>query len=96
MNDATARTLEHLQDHNTFRLAPPFEGAVVRYSKPRDGVLDLYSTFVPNDLRGKGLAEDLVQQVLQHVREHQLKVIPSCWYVARYIDRNGEYADLLA
>lgn len=96
MTQLDATSLEHFPDQHEFRLAAPLDGAVVRYSTPQPGVLDLFSTFVPPELRGQGAAHRLVVGVLQHVRENDLKVIPSCWYVARFIEGNSEYQDLVA
>jgi predicted GNAT family acetyltransferase len=53
-------------------------------------------TFVPAELRGRGVAEKLVRTALAEARAKQLKVIPACSYVARFIDRHKEYGDLLA
>lgn len=89
-------TLEHHADAREFRLSAPFEGAVVRYSRPRDGVLDLYSTFVPDALRGQGVAQRLVEDVLQHVKAEGLRVVPSCWYVDVYLNRNPQWQELRA
>jgi predicted GNAT family acetyltransferase len=47
-------------------------------------------------LRGKGLAAELVRAALDDVRGTGSRVIPTCWYVAEFIDSNPEYQDLLA
>ena len=46
--------------------------------------------------RGQGLGAILVQGVLEDVRHAGRTVIPSCWYVAQYIDEHPEQRDLLA
>jgi uncharacterized protein len=53
-------------------------------------------TFVPAELRGRGVAEKLVRAALAEARAKHLKVIPACSYVARFIDHHKEYGDLLA
>ena len=53
-------------------------------------------TFVPPELRGRGVAEQLVRAGLAHAREHNLRVVPACSYVAAFIGRHREFADLLA
>ena len=47
-------------------------------------------------LRGQGLGAILVQGVLDDIRDAGRTVIPSCWYVRRYIDEHPGEADLLA
>jgi hypothetical protein len=57
--------------------------------------LDLYSTYTPTQLRGKGLAAKVVKVSLEYARAKKLKVIPNCWYVRKFIKKNSEYADLI-
>ena len=53
-------------------------------------------TLVPEELRGRGLAEALVKTALDDAMRAGRKVVPACWYVAKYIDRHKEYQPLLA
>lgn len=53
-------------------------------------------TYVPPELRGKGLAEQMVRTALNDARAAGRKVVPACSYVALFIQRHKEYADLLA
>ncbi len=59
-------------------------------------MLEVYSTFVPPGDRGKGVAARLVEAALGHARSEGLRIIPSCWYVARWIEQHPEHADLLS
>ena len=67
----------------------------LRYNKVNDRTLDYYSTYVPDDLRGHGLAATITQFALDFAREHHYKIIPSCSYVKSFIQRHTEYADLI-
>ena len=53
-------------------------------------------TEVPAQLRGRGLGSQMMRAVLQDVRQQGLKVVPRCPFVADYIRRHPEFADLLA
>jgi predicted GNAT family acetyltransferase len=53
-------------------------------------------TFVPPELRGRGVAEKLVRVGLADARAKGLKVVAACSYVAKFIERHAEYQDLLA
>lgn len=53
-------------------------------------------TLVPAELRGRGIAERLVRAALDDARAGNLKVVPACAYVARFIERHPQYLDLLA
>ena len=70
--------------------------AVCEYGAAGNGTLNFSHTFVPSELRGRGIAEELVRQALEDVLARGLKVIPSCWFVRRYIDRHPRYQPLLA
>ena len=69
--------------------------AVVEYSL-KNNVLDLYRTFTPPELRGKGIVGKLVKFALDYAKDNNLKVIPTCSYVKSFIDRHENYKDLLA
>ena len=52
-------------------------------------------TLVPPELRGRGIAEQLVRAALAEARTNGRKVIPACVYVAKFIERHREYQDLV-
>ena len=45
--------------------------------------------------RGQGVAGELVKVALDDARAEGKQVVPACSYVADYIDRHPEYADLV-
>ena len=61
-----------------------------------ENVLNLNHTYVPSELRGKGIAGKIVKAALTYGKDNKLKIIPSCSYVADYIRRHKEYQPLLA
>jgi len=66
-----------------------------------DYVLDgttmvLPHTVIDRSMRGRGLAAVLVRHVLDAARASGRSVVPSCWYVAQFIDEHPDYGDLLA
>jgi len=58
-------------------------------------VINFYHTFVPEKLRGKGIAAKLVEAGLNYAEKNNLRVIPDCSYVRVYIQRNEKYEHLL-
>jgi uncharacterized protein len=58
-------------------------------------VITFIHTEVPPELSGKGAGSALVKGALDQVRAEGLKVIAQCPFVKAYIDKHGEYADLL-
>jgi predicted GNAT family acetyltransferase len=61
-----------------------------------DGAVVFPHTFIDADLRGRGLAAELVRYALDDARATGKRVVARCWYVAQFIDDHGEYAELLA
>jgi predicted GNAT family acetyltransferase len=75
------------------------DGQVVGFADYRDlgdGRLEFPHTVVDPARRGRGLAAELVTGALDDVRSHGATVVPTCWYVERFIDRHPAYQDLLA
>jgi hypothetical protein len=52
-------------------------------------------TGVPPELRGRGIAEQLVRAALADAAAARIKVVPACAYVARFIERHREFQTLL-
>lgn len=61
-----------------------------------EGVMTLTHTLVPQELRGRGIAEKLVRAALNDARADRRKIVPECSYVAKFIDRNPEFRGLVA
>ncbi len=53
-------------------------------------------TIVPDELSGRGIANQLVKHGLDEARSRGLTVVPQCSFVAAFIKRHPEYEDLLA
>ena len=62
----------------------------------QDGFVLLPYTVIDSAHRGQGLGDVLVEGVLADVRREGKKVIPMCWFVADYVERHEEDADLVA
>lgn len=61
-----------------------------------NGVAVMPHTLVEPQFEGRGIGAKMAKTALDDARERGLKVAPRCWFVAGYIEKNPEYADLLA
>lgn len=65
--------------------------AVLEYTEAGEHTLDYYRTYVPQSLRGKGIASALAASALEHALERGFGVVPSCPFVAKFIERHPKY-----
>lgn len=92
MNDIATASVIHHPEQQRFSLTMNEGEAVLNYRlsdyQPTTGKptrIDFTHTWVPPELRGKGLAEKLVREGLQWARVEGLAIQASCWYVAKFL-----------
>ena len=83
-NPKRQRFETQIGDHSAY-LSYTFQGNLVFFDH----------TFVPVEFRGKGVAAAIVREGLEEARRQHWKVVPSCPYVAAFIERHREFADLV-
>lgn len=64
--------------------------------KQKGNKVFLIHTEVAPELKGKGVAEAMVEKTFNYLEEHQLKMVPLCVYVGLYLKRHPEWNRLLA
>lgn len=74
-------------DEDAGRFVSELDGAeaYLRYRLVDDQTVDFRSTFVPRELRGRGVAEQLVRAGFAWAESEGLRVIPTCSYVQRLV-----------
>jgi predicted GNAT family acetyltransferase len=68
----------------------------VAYYTLAPGVMTLTHTEVPPALSGQGVGSKLARGALDQVRARGLKVVPQCPFIAAFIAKNAEFADMVA
>lgn len=53
-------------------------------------------TFVPPEMRGHGVAQQLVEALVADARAQGFRIVPQCSYVDALFRRNPDWSDLLA
>lgn len=56
----------------------------------------LNHTEVPGAMRSQGVAAHLVESTLKYARENGLTIVPSCSYVAYFINNHPEWANVVS
>lgn len=80
--------VQHLPNERKFVIQQNGGEAALAYrlfSQGEQSAVDFYSTYVPPEFRGKGLAEKLVRNGLAWAKEQGLHIEASCWYVAKFL-----------
>jgi len=88
--------VRHVPDEQRFVADVVGGEAEIAYTGPRDGVVALVHTEVPEESRGAGVGEAIASEALGWARASGLKVRPLCPFVAAFIRRHPEYQDLVA
>lgn len=85
-----------INDINRSRFVLNVDGfeSYVMYTED-NGTLKLYSTYTSPNLRGRGLAALVVKAGFEYAKEKNLKVIPGCWYVREFAEKNPQYLEML-
>lgn len=85
LDNAGARRFEvHLDGETAFAEYRLVQGAII-----------LPHTVVPKILEGGGIGSRLATTALAYAREKDLKVIPTCPFIAGYIQKHPEHHDLV-
>lgn len=63
--------------------------------RPQGGSVALVHTEVLPQFEGRGLAGRLAQFALEDIRRQGAKVVPTCSYIAKYIQRHPHVQDLV-
>ena len=66
------------------------EVAEITYVLVEEGVVDANSTFVDPSLRGQGVAEKLVDALVEDMEKEGKKIKPGCPYVEALFDRKPD------
>ena len=70
------------------------ETAFAEYRLVDHGII-LPHTVVPEAFEGRGVGSQLAKAALGYARDHGLKVIPTCPFMAGYIRKHPEWHDIV-
>lgn len=94
--DHDRRLVEHDTERGRFTLSTAHGDAQLSYFMRGQSIMEITHTWTPPRARNAGVSGQLVLAALDYARSEGLSVIPSCWFVARWISQHPEYEDLVA
>lgn len=84
----------HNETERRFEITIDGHTGFLRYARKPDQI-ELIHTEVPPELGGRGLGGVLAKAAFDHAKQGGLKVIPTCPFVKKYLERHAEFAPLV-
>lgn len=90
-------SLQIAEEENRFAAkdSDGLEVGEITYSRGGNDVLIIEHTGVDPDYRGQGLAEDLVEKVVEKAKKEGLKIKPVCSFAKKEFEKKEEYREFL-
>jgi hypothetical protein len=81
----------HNEEQGQFEIGAGQDKSILQYTRTPHSI-SLNHTEVPEPLRKRGIGTQLIRAALAYAGFNQLKVIPVCPAVKRYLEKNPEAA----
>ena len=88
--------VQHDPNRHRFFLEVPGGTAELVYRRLDDRTVDLLHTTVPQESAGQGIAGKLAKAAFTWARQSGTKLVPSCPFVAKWLERHPEEQDLVS
>ncbi|MEU1485774.1 GNAT family N-acetyltransferase [Streptomyces sp. NPDC005752] len=94
MSQATTPIVRNVDARHRYEIQTDEVSAGFTAYRDRDGQRVFFHTEIDDAFAGRGLASVLVQEALSHVRGEGKRIVPVCPYVAKFLERHDEFADI--
>ncbi|MGW0828140.1 GNAT family N-acetyltransferase [Streptomyces sp. NPDC002845] len=91
---SAAPSVERVDAEHRYEILVDGRRAGVTAYRDRGAQRVFFHTEIDDAFAGQGLAAPLVQQALEDVRESGKRIVPVCPYVAKFLKRHAEFADI--
>ncbi|MFF2936314.1 GNAT family N-acetyltransferase [Streptomyces mirabilis] len=89
-----APVVRHVEARHRYEILVDDRRAGLTAYRDRDDQRVFYHTEIDDAFAGQGLASVLVQQALTDVRASGKRIVPVCPYVAKFLKKHDEFADI--
>lgn len=83
--------ITHHTGNQIFRTEVNDVEAYLKYRKKGPTMLEYYVTFVPVKERRQGIGTALVEEALRYAQLNNYMIVPTCSFVADYMDDHSEF-----
>jgi predicted GNAT family acetyltransferase len=87
-------TVQRVDARHRYEVLVDGERAGLTAYRDRDGQRVFFHTEIDDAFAGQGLASLLVEQALTDVRASGRRIVPVCPYVAKFLKKHDEFADI--
>ncbi|MFE0700541.1 GNAT family N-acetyltransferase [Streptomyces sp. NPDC058872] len=95
MNEqATTPVVRRVDARHRYEILVDDQRAGLTAYRDRDDRRVFFHTEIDDAHAGRGLAAVLVAQALADVRASGMRIVPVCPYVAKFLKKHGEFADI--
>ncbi|MFE2143872.1 GNAT family N-acetyltransferase [Streptomyces sp. NPDC059456] len=91
---ATAPVVQRVDARHRYEILVDDERAGLTAYRDRNDQRVFFHTEIDDAYAGRGLAAILVEQALTDVRASGMRIVPVCPYVAKYLTKHLEFADI--
>ncbi|MDQ0407909.1 MULTISPECIES: GNAT family N-acetyltransferase [unclassified Streptomyces] len=94
MSESSTTTVERADDDSRYEILVDGRRAGLTAYRDLGEQRVFFHTEIDEAFAGQGLGTQLVRQALADVRASGMRVVPVCPYVAKFLKRHGEFADI--
>ncbi|WP_262413868.1 GNAT family N-acetyltransferase [Actinacidiphila acidipaludis] len=94
MTSSTGPVVELAEHRHRYEIAVGGRLAGFTEFRDRDAQRVFFHTEIDEAFAGQGLASVLVRQALDDVRTSGKRIVPVCPYVAKFLQKHDEFADI--
>ncbi|MET9593834.1 GNAT family N-acetyltransferase [Streptomyces sp. NPDC006516] len=91
---AATPTVENVDARHRYEIRVGEVRAGLTAYRDRDQQRVFFHTEIDDAFAGQGLASVLVREALDHVRASGKRIVPVCPYVAKFLKKHEEFADI--
>ncbi|MGV9314567.1 GNAT family N-acetyltransferase [Streptomyces sp. NPDC003691] len=90
----SAPVVRHADTRHRYEILVDGDRAGLTAYRDRDDQRVFFHTEIDDAYGGRGLAATLVEQALTDVRATGMRIVPVCPYVAKFLTKHREFADI--
>lgn len=91
---STTTVVERVDAHHRYDILVDGQRAGLTAYRDLGAQRVFFHTEIDEAFAGQGLGAELVQQALADVRASGMRIVPVCPYVAKFLKRHDEFADV--